>query len=881
MIRKLALSVALATCASSVFALGLGEIKLTSGLNQPLKAEIPLLSADDVDLDKLITVLASQGDFERVGVERLYFLTKIKFTAKQRANGKKYIEVTTRESVKDPFVNFLLELNWPQGRLLKEYTLLLDPPVYSQQIKKSPIKVAEKKTAVKKSDASSKNTKKTASTKKTTHQAAKPPASFVSQSSRTYGPTRSTDTLWGIAKKFSKESNVSLHRLMVAIFRANPHAFIGNNMNNLKKGQMLTIPTDQEIADLNQQSALKAIVKHNSTWSATENEQSPGMRPNAASTKDDKGAVGEGETTALPEESKKDFTGRLKLLPPSEDATKLLSSEAKNTSADGLKVGEYSEGQQIKAETVQAIADLKTENSQLRNKNDDLQRQIDELNTKLDSLLKVQNIDLARLEAAAKKSNEAVEASSEDAAQSTESAAIDATATTDTVTATDSVTAPVTDGNPDTSAQVADNMVNGETPDTESTAANTSDTNVDAAAEVVSSADPTQQDNQETIADSTKTSVTPKANEVAKPKSDAPVVKDNAEMRWDQVENFDDALVVINQFIKKQPYLPYYVGAGVAVLLLLLFLLLRKRKSDDDYYEEPDFDAAHEMTLKAVADQAQSGSDKSVSQQIDSLDPDMPILSAGSDSSETKTMDVASSDETVADPLAEADIYIAYGRYNQAEKLLTEAHEYEPERVDIALKLLECYAQSNDQSAYEALAAEMYPNVKDMGDVVAEISGLYSSKWPDGQLAHYSASESVDAGVKAQTSTVNMSDLSPEFAALAGDDFLSSLNKPQAKTAEPEPKDDEPAPLEFDLSDSDFADKSSKKESDMPSLDFGDDGELDLFGAAADEASTKLDLARAYIDMGDLDGAKEILLEVTKEGNSKQQQDAQALLDKM
>ena len=110
----------------TVNALGFGNIKMNSGLNEPLNAEIELLSATPDDIKGLEVKLASREAFLRAGVDRSILLSQIKFDIVKRG-GKYFVTLSTQQSVREPFLNFLLELNWKNGRMLREYTVLLDP----------------------------------------------------------------------------------------------------------------------------------------------------------------------------------------------------------------------------------------------------------------------------------------------------------------------------------------------------------------------------------------------------------------------------------------------------------------------------------------------------------------------------------------------------------------------------------------------------------------------------------------------------------------------------------------------------------------------------------------------------------------------------------
>ena len=129
-VRNLVLAIAAATALTTevAHALGLGEVRLQSSLNQPLVAEIELLDAKMLAPGEVVPSLASVEEFNRAGIDRQYFLTDLKFTPVLRPDGKSVIRVSSTKPVREPYLNFLVEVLWPSGRLLREYTLLLDPP---------------------------------------------------------------------------------------------------------------------------------------------------------------------------------------------------------------------------------------------------------------------------------------------------------------------------------------------------------------------------------------------------------------------------------------------------------------------------------------------------------------------------------------------------------------------------------------------------------------------------------------------------------------------------------------------------------------------------------------------------------------------------------
>jgi pilus assembly protein FimV len=129
--RKPTLPLALlaALICGDAFALGLGNIQVFSALNQPFNAEIELVDIRPDELDAIKASLAGEKDFMKVGSERHYFLTGLKFRPQVSRNGQPVLSITTTEPIREPYLDFLLEVNWPAGRMLKEYTVLLDLPV--------------------------------------------------------------------------------------------------------------------------------------------------------------------------------------------------------------------------------------------------------------------------------------------------------------------------------------------------------------------------------------------------------------------------------------------------------------------------------------------------------------------------------------------------------------------------------------------------------------------------------------------------------------------------------------------------------------------------------------------------------------------------------
>ena len=207
--------------ANTALGLGLGRIDVQSVLNQPLAAEIQLLNASEWAANDLKVGLASPDEFERLGVERSIGLFDLEFKAVQRGSNI-VIETITEDAIVEPFLHFVLVLDWPRGRLLKEYTVLLDLPPTQGVI-----------------------------------QPLMPRAGFETKSSRaveranpatvsvgsTGQLTTIGDTLWDIALATRPDRSISIPQMMMAIQQANPEAFINGNINRLKAGYALKIPS--------------------------------------------------------------------------------------------------------------------------------------------------------------------------------------------------------------------------------------------------------------------------------------------------------------------------------------------------------------------------------------------------------------------------------------------------------------------------------------------------------------------------------------------------------------------------------------------------------------------------------------------------------------
>ncbi len=239
-LKTLALAVYLWCVAGDIAALGLGEAEIYSSLGHPLVAEIPVFDASDASVDSgsLIVGLADEATHLEAGLEYPYFLRGIRFTIDERRIDAPLIRVTTLASIAEPLFSFLIELRWPDARLFKQVTVLLDPPSDKPWF----AQVRQEESA--KTDAGSRPVAETPPTVRIRKRARRSVSAM-----RGYGPVASGETLSRIAAQLRLDRNVGLRAMMIGLFNKNPHAF-GSSMDVLKRGVMLDIPTDEELASI-------------------------------------------------------------------------------------------------------------------------------------------------------------------------------------------------------------------------------------------------------------------------------------------------------------------------------------------------------------------------------------------------------------------------------------------------------------------------------------------------------------------------------------------------------------------------------------------------------------------------------------------------------
>ncbi|MBI5660383.1 MAG: hypothetical protein HZC43_12765 [Nitrosomonadales bacterium] len=262
-------------------AVGMGGITVVSALGEPLKAEIELVAVGKAEKGNLAARLASPDAFKGAGMDYPAGLPKLKFQIETRASGEPYLSVTSAQPLNEPFVSVLIELNWSSGKLLREYTFLLDPPEFrAEQPKAAEVKPVLGKAAEPAEPAAPPMQMRATAPldEKAFAEAPSParkpvasaPAAKTSESTHVATGTikvKRGDTLSQIALG-TKPADISLERMLLALYRANGDAFDGANMNRLKTGKILRLPEQADLATLTQVEAVKEFRAQVADWDA-------------------------------------------------------------------------------------------------------------------------------------------------------------------------------------------------------------------------------------------------------------------------------------------------------------------------------------------------------------------------------------------------------------------------------------------------------------------------------------------------------------------------------------------------------------------------------------------------------------------------------------
>jgi len=645
----------------SAHALGFGSIRVKSALNEPLNAEIDLLSATEADLKGLKVGLASREAFARTGIDRPAHLDAIRFSIQHRASGQAYLKLTTKQSVREPFLDFLLEMNWKSGRMLREYTVLLDPPgltpsqpgvmaspqtlgpetMAKQEQQEKPLLESEEALASESiaaipdellepaDEAEEPAVKAEAESIESTPMAAAEPGAeevitaedvFTDEKfpliplteyqgdeqmeyapeeapaepafSETemaaqdqgldYGMVKKNDRLWKIAEKLKPaDGSVSLFQVMMALLHSNPDAFVKNNVHRLKVGHVLRIDDRALLTSMSRKQAVAEYKVQTEAWEEYRQERAAAIAARAQVERaSDVGMAGESPAQA---ERPAARSGELVLAAPEGET---------QSSGSGTKAPEVNNEVVILREEIkQAIAEAEgNKNMAFNAKLRDLENELKDLQRSLT----VKDDELAVLQQQLSDINK----------QAAEAAV------------------PVEEVQP----------------------------------------------------------------EVVEEKSKAKAVEGVA-------EKADETTEEAGNFFKDNLALVILAIGGVLAAALAGISFMRRRKEAVALQESILSDIPAEGALPSD----ELSLETNLSGESSFLS-DFVVSGAGSD--------------TDVDPLTEADVFIAYGRYEAAEERILEAIKKDPERLELRTKLLELYNTTKNTEAFEAAAEKLYNKIE-------------------------------------------------------------------------------------------------------------------------------------------------------------------------
>ena len=762
--KKLAAAMLSLGClhASAVWALGLGEMELESFLNEPLRAKVDLLNTGGLHADEIKVRLATREDFDKMGLDRAYFLTNIKFEVVVDERGEAGIVMTSDTPVLEPYLDFLIEARWPSGRLLREYTVLIDPPVFSESV--APAVSASKRVeevegipAPAKKKTSETVTRGTVVDVKKSGLApgAMPQRDFNARAGSSPAPggrymISRDDTLWQIAQQ-AKPEGASVHQTMLDIQRLNPEAFINGNINRIKAGYIVYLPSAADISSADLASALAEVKQQNEAWREGRDAELNASRGPSLRISADPEETGVTQAAANHEAGRSALTdtaaAEVPVIPEGADSEEQIAAMA----------------QQV--ETLQRIVSLKDE-------------------------------QIAALQSAL--------------AEADGAAAI-----------------PVEEG----SLEGAD-AVPGELPEPLDLVADDTAIAGEESAMATEDGDMQAEGAVDDMAPAVEQAPAPTAVVETQPEAAKPAAPAEAES---------------GGFMSNMMYI-----LGAALVAIIGFVLLRRRSKDEDSNEPV---ATDRDVFADVQMQDQKVEVESVAEEPPQEEE---VTTTSNRGYGERKHDEYASDVDAADALAEADIYIAYGRHPQAIDLLNKALATEPDNPVYRLKLIEIHTE-----------------LRDRGAATAQLEQLQTGGDADSIAKAESIMEALDAPapepepvVQATTETPVAS--STENASLTPNPFLqeSTQDTGEGDFGGLEIEDTDTTVDDLDLS-PDFVKDTSADEEELVIAD-------DVSGL-----STKMDLARAYLDMGDDEGARQILDEIVAEGSAELKAEARALLDRV
>jgi pilus assembly protein FimV len=603
-----AAALAIAACLPfDAAALSLGRLSVQSALGEALRAEVDIGTITPEEAASLKARVAAPEAFRAAGVDFNAALGSATVTLQRRPDGKPYLRLTSDRPVQEPFVDVILELNWSSGRLVREFTMLFDPPsnrAVAAAPAPAPAVIAPAPAPAAPRAAASPPPPRAAAPAASPAASQEPAPPTAARSARppiedNEYRVRRGDTLYRIASR-SLHPGVSLDQMLVSLYRGNADAFIGDNMNRLKAGALLTVPTPEQVQSTAPDEARQLIQAQAADFDAYRQKLAGGV------------------LTAPATESGRTAAGRVQAEVQDRKADAAVTPDKLTLSQGGVKAG--------KAAAEERLAKSRAEQDEAT--------RVAELSKNVEELQKLRGA----------------------AAGAGAGPAASAAAAPGGVQLP--VPAPVQPspaGKPASAAAPA--------PSASAPAAATAAAAGEASAPVADAAP-----------------ATPVPDEPASAAASAPAA---APAPADEGPGFLDGL------LENPLLLP---GAGVLLALLAGLGLYRLRQNKRD---------SGETSFLESRLQPDSFFGASGGQRVDTRD------ATGVPSSMSYSLSQLDAIGDV-DPVAEADVYLAYGRDLQAEEILKEAMRSSPERMAIRLKLLEVYAKRRDTKGFEQLATQLY-----------------------------------------------------------------------------------------------------------------------------------------------------------------------------
>ncbi len=816
-------------------AAGLGKLTVLSALGQPLNAEIEIVSLQPGEEESLAARLAPIEAFRQANIDFNSALVSVRFGIEKRA-GRPVVRLTSAQPVQEPFLNLLVELSWGAGRLVREYTFLLDPPEYTGPPAIAAVPAAAAPTP-------------TGPAPRIEERPIAPAAAARPRAAGTV-EVKKGDTLGKIAAA-NIPDGVTLQQMLIALYRANREAFIRDNINLVRAGRILNVPDRDTAASVDNQEARRLVISHNADWN--EYRRSLGA------------AVAATPASAAPgqEAARGRITARPDVPTPREPRDQLKLSQA-DASA---KAGPSSARAAREDDKVARAKSLKEAESRVA----DLEKNVTDLN----KLVELKNQQLAQLERQGGKP----------------SVGTPSAKAPEPVKPVPPATAPA------------------------KPAAEPAIPAPDAAPKASEPAKPMAEP-------ATKPAPDTKSAAPAKPKPLPAAPPPPPPSFMDEVLDNPVAL------------------AGLAVVVVLLggygaWAWRRKKKAVESRFADSILGGPSDLGTPSVF--SEPGPEPSMASTAGA-----PPLVAAAQRAPVEN------DSDNVDPIAEADVYMAYGRDAQAEEILKEALAKNPGRSALQLKLLEVYAARKDARSFEQLFMKLKdttgaqgtewkkamslgrgldpqnpaygggagiapddtqrmeavttPSVDfEIGGGAAEPAATLDMALDSVSRAPGSAPASVDFDLGAgdaaarsisPTGTVILDAKEAEAASSPGLDFdlgEVDVTQPLATGTAPAPAPESSGGLDFDLNldlPGETTQTTLERAAQAPDIDLGsislDLGTPGAGGAVPDakwqEVATKLDLAKAYEEMGDKDGARALLEEVARDGDAAQKKQADQMI---